>query len=370
MIRKQTESAPLWWRAQALTVFVAVAITVGILIFLVVFLIDGSVDADSILDAVFGAAIAGGFCAAILAVVSAKVRALASNIRASVSNGPDASMPQRSSWGVELTSLNELVQGLRARTQIAEEMATQTRQAFEAAGAGMFELLSGLSAAEEATRGQLSAELHDSVAQTLAAAKTAISQAESRPEALANARSLVDDAEDELRAAMARTRPPQLRNGSLAAAVADMRREFRNRYLVDVRLQWPQDPRPLPMVSAVAVYRFFQEALLNVAKHADVDEATATLSFNGDELIAVVRDEGAGFIPDRVRSTSGRHVGLSLLTERVRLSGGRLTVESTLGRGTTVTMRIPVQPKVALAGFESPPTLVANLGNEARGPER
>ena len=123
---------------------------------------------------------------------------------------------------------------------------------------------------------------------------------------------------------MARTRPAELRDGDLASAVGALRREFGSRYLVTVRLSWPEQPYPLPLVSAVTVYRFFQEALLNVVKHADVDEADASLAVEGEWLVARVQDDGPGFVPSEVQSEGGRHVGLGLLRERARLAGGSL----------------------------------------------
>ncbi|MDT7546693.1 MAG: hypothetical protein QOE99_2803, partial [Actinomycetota bacterium] len=56
---------------------------------------------------------------------------------------------------------------------------------------------------------------------------------------------------------------------------------------------------------------------------------------------AEVRDEGPGFDPAKVRPDRGRHVGLGLLRERARLSGGGLEVASALGEGTTLTLRLP-----------------------------
>jgi signal transduction histidine kinase len=223
-------------------------------------------------------------------------------------------------------------------------MAEQAQRTSHTAALGMFQLLSGLVAAEEATRGQLSADLHDTVAQTLAAARGILSNPEGQPGAWERVRELVDDAEEEVRAAMARTRPPELSEGDLASAVQALRREMAARYLLKVDVSWPEEPRPLPLVSAVTVYRFFQEALLNVIKHADVDEATASLSFEGDLLVAQVRDEGPGFEPRTVRSSGGRHVGLGLLRERARLASGMLDVASEPGHGTTLTLRLPVRP--------------------------
>jgi signal transduction histidine kinase len=113
------------------------------------------------------------------------------------------------------------------------------------------------------------------------------------------------------------------------------------RYGLHVDLSWPDSPYPLPLASAVTVYRFFQEALLNVVKHADVDDATVSLQVLEDAVIAEVRDAGPGFDPAAVRPDRGRHVGLGLLRERARLSGGSLDVTSGRGEGTVLTLRLP-----------------------------
>ena len=106
-------------------------------------------------------------------------------------------------------------------------------------------------------------------------------------------------------------------------------------------MSWPEQPYPLPLVTAVTVYRFFQEGLLNVVKHADVDEARAELRIDEQWVVACVSDSGPGFDPDAVHSERGRHVGLGLLRERARLVGGSLEVVSWPTDGTTLTLRLP-----------------------------
>jgi signal transduction histidine kinase len=244
----------------------------------------------------------------------------------------------------ELLDLARVLDALHLRARVADEVAEQARRTAQNASAGMFELLSGLVAAEEGTRGQLSAELHDTVAQSLMAARTLLSDPELDPAQLELVREYVEDAEEQVRAVMARTRPPELQDGDLASAVSTLRRDLARRYLLDVRFTWPDEPHPLPLVSAVTVYRFFQEALLNVVKHADVDEAEASLSVENGEVVATVRDRGPGFVASQVQSSGGRHVGLGLLRERVRLAGGSLVVDTRPGAGTTLTLRLPLSP--------------------------
>ena len=262
-----------------------------------------------------------------------------------------ASTPRLVGATTEFAELARVLDALHLRARVADEVAEQSRRTAEQTSAGVFELLSGLVAAEEATRGQLSAELHDTVAQSLAAARALLADSDPEhpdPAKDERVRGLVEDAEEQVRAVMARTRPAELRDGDLASAVGALRREFAARYLVTVRLSWPQEAYRLPLVSAVTVYRFFQEALLNVVKHADVDEAEASLAVEGDQIVARVKDAGAGFVPSQVQSSGGRHVGLGLLRERARLAGGSLDVVTAPEHGTELTLRLPLSPRSAL----------------------
>jgi signal transduction histidine kinase len=240
--------------------------------------------------------------------------------------------------GSEMVELARTLDALHLRVRMADEVAERHRRSAETASAGMFELLAGLVEAEEGARGQLSAELHDTVAQSLMTARSLLAD---RGAEVGEAADLVAEAEEQLRAVMARTRPPALREGDLARAVGGLRDDMDNRYGLRVEIAWPTQPYPLPLVTAVTVYRFFQEALLNVVKHADVDVARAELRVDEEWVVAVVVDDGPGFDPDDVRAYKGRHVGLGLLRERARLVGGSLDVTSWPAVGTTLTLRLP-----------------------------
>jgi signal transduction histidine kinase len=241
---------------------------------------------------------------------------------------------------VELLELARTLDALHLRVRVADDVAARHRRTAETASAGMFDLLSGLVAAEESARGQLSAELHDTVAQTLMLARSMLSGGELDARELGNVGDLVAEAEDQVRAVMARTRPPALRDGDLAQAVIALRDDMEIRYGLVVDIDWPESPYPLPLVTAVTLYRFFQESLLNVVKHADVDDAHLTLQVDEQSVVAIVQDKGPGFDPDQVKSERGRHVGLGLLRERVRLAGGSLEVSSWPGEGTMLTLRM------------------------------
>ena len=242
---------------------------------------------------------------------------------------------------LELAELAQVLDALHLRVRVGDEVGERHRRDAETAGAGVFELVSGLVAAEEGARGQLAAELHDTVAQSLMIARGLLATNPQSAQELAKLSDYVEDAEEQVRAVMARTRPPALREGDLASAVSGLRGDMHNRYGLTVHIDWPDSPYPLPLASAITVYRFFQEALLNVVKHADVDDAYVSLTVEEDQVLAQVRDEGPGFDPQLVRPDRGRHVGLGLLRERARLSGGGVEVLSAPGEGTTLTLHLP-----------------------------
>lgn len=237
----------------------------------------------------------------------------------------------------------------RAEVQlrVAEAVAAMERVHTDIAVTGSFDLFAGLASVEEATRGQLAADLHDGVAQSLALARAVLSDAitatpEPDPgyaELVTRAAELLDDGEHQLRAVLARTRPPMLAEADLLAAVTTLTRDMAYRYGARIAVDWPTTPHRVPMAIAVTVYRFFQEALVNAAKHADGDDARLSLSIDDGTLIASVCDDGPGFAPSQVVvAEHGRQIGLAQLRERARLAGGRLSVQSTPGAGTRISL--------------------------------
>ena len=99
-------------------------------------------------------------------------------------------------------------------------------------------------------------------------------------------------------------------------------------------------PTPLAKDRALCIYRVAQEALRNVAKHAGVRHARVSLFADGKELVLRVEDKGAGFDASATRSQAG--LGLSSVQERVRLVGGRHTITSAPGQGTSIEVRVPL----------------------------
>jgi signal transduction histidine kinase len=90
----------------------------------------------------------------------------------------------------------------------------------------------------------------------------------------------------------------------------------------------------------VAGYRIIQEALTNVARHADVRQASVTVEASGGALQVQVEDEGVGFDVSSVRTGAG----LGGMRERVTILGGELEIVSAPGSGTRVSAQLPLRP--------------------------
>jgi PAS domain S-box-containing protein len=98
-------------------------------------------------------------------------------------------------------------------------------------------------------------------------------------------------------------------------------------------------PIDLPRDVALCIYRVAQEALRNIARHAQASRAAVRLAANEQELVLCVRDWGVGF---DVAASGKTKVGLESMRERARLIKARLTVHSRRGEGTKITMRVPI----------------------------
>ena len=94
--------------------------------------------------------------------------------------------------------------------------------------------------------------------------------------------------------------------------------------------------------TAIAIYRIAQEALTNACQHSKSERILVSLLQRGEHLHVQVRDWGVGFDPKAVPK---RHFGLEGIRQRARLLGGKCGIRSTAGKGTRVTVELPVVPR-------------------------
>jgi len=100
----------------------------------------------------------------------------------------------------------------------------------------------------------------------------------------------------------------------------------------------------MPPAVETALYRIMQEALSNVARHAGARRVRMQLDRFGAMVSMVVSDDGAGFDPDRppAPATAAHGLGIHTMRERALVLNGTLTIQSAPGRGTRVSVEIPV----------------------------
>ncbi len=203
--------------------------------------------------------------------------------------------------------------------------------------------------AQEDERRTIARELHDEVGQALTAIKVELALAERRlrpadgSEALlATARSLTETTLHTVRDLSRLLHPAVLDDIGLSAAVDTYVREFRKRYDLPVEFI-PTVTARLPQDAEATAYRIVQEALTNVARHAHATSCRIFLSQAGESIEVVVADDGVGFDPEAQRSgRSERGLGLLGMQERVARLDGTCIVDSAPGRGTSVTVTLPL----------------------------
>jgi signal transduction histidine kinase len=192
--------------------------------------------------------------------------------------------------------------------------------------------------AQERERAQVARDLHDSVAQTLAAASFQIAAAanDAAPGTenphLSSARELLRDALEELRAVSTSLHPRVADDLGLPAALEALADVTRQRALIDVRVQTNVSGVDIPRVVSTTLYRVAQEALRDVEQHGDAGVANVCLSARPGLVELEVLDDGSR--ADTLDGGAGPNPVLARMRERLSLAGGGLHIHSMANNGT------------------------------------
>ena len=200
--------------------------------------------------------------------------------------------------------------------------------------------------AHEEERARLARELHDDVTQRLAgmAIDAARAEREVAPAALNQILRALQDGlvrlSEDIHTLSYRLHPTLLADLGLAEAIkAECERVSRQESIL-VTVDVGDVPGAFPQNVALCLFRVTQEALCNVVRHAGARAATVSLRSEGDGLELLVRDDGVGFDADL--EDSRRTLGLLGMRERVHLVAGRIDIKSEPGKGTAVSVRVPL----------------------------
>lgn len=199
------------------------------------------------------------------------------------------------------------------------------------------ELLRRLAEVEEDERRAIHRELHDRIGQDLASAKLNIDLARSSAAAGARldvARDLVQIAIDNSRDIMAELRPPGLDDHGLAAALELYAESVGKRLSISVTLRGVELEERLPRLAETSFFRIAQEAINNLAKHANARKVDISLYQEEQEVRLTISDDGSGF--DVARLPEAGRYGFQIMRERAEAVDARLEIESAPGHGTRI----------------------------------
>jgi signal transduction histidine kinase len=200
--------------------------------------------------------------------------------------------------------------------------------------------------AQELERKRLARELHDETGQALTSIllglkslEQAIGSEEAR-KGVESLRALVVSTLQDVRRLAVELRPSALDDFGLGPALERLVDTHRQDASVEVDLEVRLNGERLPSEIETALYRIVQEALTNVAKHADATRISILLMRKDEAAVLVVEDDGKGFDPGEIRPES---LGIAGMRERVGLLGGQLRLEGAPGKGTTLAVEVPLR---------------------------
>jgi len=205
--------------------------------------------------------------------------------------------------------------------------------------------------AQEDERKNISRELHDVIAQTLtginvrlaALAKEAAVNTKGLDRNIASTQRLVEKSVDIVHQFARELRPAVLDDLGLIAALHSFVKIFSKRTRILVHLKAFAEVEKLTIAKRTVLFRVAQEALTNVARHAQASRVEVSIQKLPDSVCMRIKDDGKSFQVDRVLHGKGsKRLGLLGMRERLEMVGGHFGVESVQGKGTTVIAQIPL----------------------------
>ena len=246
---------------------------------------------------------------------------------------------------VELQGLlDEASQGRKDLLSVVEDQ-RRSEEALARANEQLRALTRYIQDAIEVERTQIARGIHDEFGQSMTALKMDLAwlakrlpEGDERLRRIDGMNRLVDDSIVHMRQIATELRPNMLDELGLAAALEWQAKEFTRRTEIPCELELPAEE--LEPALRTSLFRIFQEALTNVARHAQATRVDASLRQAENALILSIQDNGVGI---REAELNGpRSLGLIGLRERVLQWGGEMMIRGVPGKGTTVTVRIPL----------------------------
>jgi signal transduction histidine kinase len=229
--------------------------------------------------------------------------------------------------------------------RLAEQFATRAAVAVDQSARVARIALQRVVDAQELERRRLARELHDQTGQELTSVIFGLKAVEEAPDeasraaAVEQVRAQVLETLQDVRRLAVELRPKALDDYGLVAAIERLVQTFAEQVGIRVEFEPNLPGERLATEVETALYRMVQEALTNIAKHAQAGEVSIVLTRSADTVSAIVEDDGRGF--DTREAREG--MGLDGMRERLGLLDGKLKIESGPGKGTTLVAEVPVR---------------------------
>ena len=199
---------------------------------------------------------------------------------------------------------------------------------------------------EEQTR--ISREIHDELGQMLTAIKMDVTSADRKmktsPEnasaTLTHVLEMVDNTVKTIRRIASELRPSILEDLGLIEALEWQSMEFEKRNQIKCVFTSSDSSLTIHREIAIGLYRIFQEALTNIARHSAATRVDANLLIEPEQLVMTITDDGKGFDPETVKAK--KSLGLVGMKERALMMKGKLFTETAPGKGTTIRIIVPL----------------------------
>lgn len=200
--------------------------------------------------------------------------------------------------------------------------------------------------ADERSRQQLAADLHDTVIQTLGAAKLRSELlreyvAKKGIKLFSDMKDLLSQSIQESRQIMAELSPPVLNEFGFIPALEWLTEQISNQNGLEIKFRGKDVPDYLSHEVEVLLFQSTRELLMNITKHSQAQRAAVSVMDKGENIRITVKDDGVGFHGKVSFREDKGGFGLFSIRERLRHLGGQLIIESRPGRGTRVTMVSP-----------------------------
>jgi PAS domain S-box-containing protein len=259
---------------------------------------------------------------------------------------------RRSQEELELHVEERTLELLATNWQLKEEIASrkETEAALEESQRQLRSLSQHLQVAREEERKRIAREVHDELGQALSVLKIDVrclgdalagGDVAALKEQLESIARGLDTTVQKVREICAELRPAILYHFGLPAAIEWLIKEFQKKSEIECSLELGTDELALDHDLALALYRMLQEGLTNIMRHAGARQAKVSLTKDEQHLFMRIEDNGKGITEEDINHPGS--FGIIGMIERARFWDGSVRFESVPGKGTTVTVNMPIR---------------------------